>query len=71
MGLKMCSFSFVICCFCLNKSLEYLGDPDLHERMWIFNQCCGSGSYVFCLRDPDPLERGLDPTPDPSVIKQK
>jgi hypothetical protein len=23
------------------------------------------------LRDPDPLVRGMDPDPDPSIIKQK
>jgi|LakMenE18May11ns_1017448.scaffolds.fasta_scaffold6650310_1 hypothetical protein len=27
--------------------------------------------YVFCLPDPDPLVRTMDPNPDPSIIKEK
>jgi hypothetical protein len=27
--------------------------------------------YVLGLLDPDPLVRGMDPDPDPSIIKQK
>ncbi len=38
-------------------------------------QCFGSeswsGSTYFGLPDPDPLVRGIDPAPDPSIIMQK
>jgi hypothetical protein len=35
-------------------------------------QCSGSGSTCFFgLPDPDPLVRGMDPDPDPSIIMQK
>ncbi len=37
----------------------------------IYNQCCGSGFYFLGFPFPDLLVRGLDPAPDPSVIKQK
>jgi hypothetical protein len=45
--------------------------------IFIFNsqQCCGSGSVgsicYWASLDPDPLVRGMDPDPDPSIIKQK
>ncbi len=36
-----------------------------------WKQCCGSGSICFGPPGSDPLVQGLDPAPDPSIIKQK
>ncbi len=35
------------------------------------HQCCGTGNDISLGRDPVPLVRGMDPDPDPSIIKQK
>jgi hypothetical protein len=39
-----------------------------------FDQCCGSESGSTgstCFWAPDPLVRGMDPDPDPSIFMQK
>ncbi len=46
--------------------------------LWIFNLLAGGLKQLYALMtyqmhtpDPDPLVRGMDPDPDPSIIKQK
>ncbi len=42
------------------------------RKGFVVKQLGGSRIHKFmCLPDPDPLVRGMDPDPDPSIIMQK
>jgi hypothetical protein len=44
-----------------------------YRFFFTYKQCSGSGSesMFLGLHDPDPLVRGMDPEPGPSIIRQK
>jgi hypothetical protein len=55
-------FRLVVYCF-FTKTISSVADPDPDPDP--------KEPYVLGLLDPDPLVRGTDPDPAPSIIKQK
>ncbi len=53
--------SFLFCYWCDSARVHYC----------VEEISVPSDPYVLGLLDPDPLVRGMDPDPDPSIIKQK
>jgi hypothetical protein len=59
----------------ISRYVHLMSNSDINYGMQIADQCrasqCSGSGFVSFWGFPDPLVRGKDPDPDPSIIKQK